>query len=142
MNLKLLQKLLKGIKTTSDEHTYSCSYINGLVDSIIEKGDNANGTYIKFANGILINMKAITGTSAASLWDNYTYYKDVTNGSWALPFVQLINCQVTNNTNQYWAIISGTSITSAGTTRFIRPSAGSSESSHYNAHIFAIGTWK
>lgn len=37
-------------KTTSDTDTYSCNYING----IIESGSNENGSYIKFADGTLI----------------------------------------------------------------------------------------
>lgn len=123
---------------TSQEIGYSQEYVNG----IIESGSNANGNYIKFANGILINMKTISGATAATLWENNIYYKDISNGNWAYPFNTIINCQATNVTNQYWCCLCDElTLTSAGRTRIVRASAGSNESSNYKINIMAIGTW-
>ena len=101
---------------------------------------NANGNYIKFANGILINMKTLSGTTTASLWENNIYYKDINNGSWAVPFSTLINIQVTNNTSQFWASVTDDNTTSAGKTRLIRASSTANQA--YDIRILAIGTWE
>lgn len=48
-----IQEVVDKIKTTttnSDTDTYSCNYING----IIESGSNSNGNYTKYADGTLI----------------------------------------------------------------------------------------
>lgn len=53
-NLNLMQNNVensfKSNKTTSDKDTYSCNYING----IIESGSNSNGNWIKFSDGTMI----------------------------------------------------------------------------------------
>ena len=45
---------VSNIQSDSTTDTYSCDYINGAIDGVVEQGRNANGDYIKFANGMLI----------------------------------------------------------------------------------------
>lgn len=45
--------------TTSDSETYSCNYINGIVES----GNNANGYYVKFIDGTIICYGTISNVS-------------------------------------------------------------------------------
>ena len=40
--------------STSHTDSYSCDYVNGAIDDVVEQGRNANGDYIKFENGMLI----------------------------------------------------------------------------------------
>ena len=45
----------KTTKTTSDTETYSCNYVNGIVES----GSNENGNWIKYIDGTMICTKRI-----------------------------------------------------------------------------------
>lgn len=109
---------------------------------IIGSGNNENGDYIKFANGIMICSKTISGRTTFSLWANNIYFKDIANGDWAEEFTELWNVQVTNTTAATWANIYNCSLTSAGTSRISRPDSGGSNGQYYNVNIIAIGRWK
>ena len=89
----------------------------------------------------MICHKFITGADGATQWSGTIYYHDVVNGNWSQNFKTILNVQVTNTTNQWWCCISGTTETSAGTTRLIRPDSASSGQT-YNIHIMAVGKWK
>lgn len=109
---------------------------------IVESGSNDNGSWIKYADGIMICFKRVSGTTARfNLWTNGTYYYDIQNGSWSQPFITFLNVQCTSATNQSWAIISNYSLISAGTTRLIRPDDGGS-GQNYVVDLLAIGKWK
>lgn len=115
---------------------------NYLDGQIIESGSNSNGNYIKYANGILICTKNLTGTTGKfDLWANSTYYMDIQNGDWPLSFAKLDNIQVTNAHNQMWCCCSNHSLVSAGVTRLLRPDNGGS-GQNYNINIMGIGRWK
>ena len=106
---------------------------------IVDSGSNDNGSWIKWADGTMICHKFLAEYSSASLWANGIYYHDISNGNWPQEFKLILNCQVTNTTNQWWCCIDGVSEASAGTTRLIRADSNSQE---YNIHLLAIGKWK
>lgn len=108
---------------------------------IVDSGSNENGNWVKWADGTMICHKFITGADGATQWSGTIYYHDVVNGNWSQNFKTILNVQVTNTTNQWWCCISGTTETSAGTTRLIRPDSASSGQT-YNIHIMAVGKWK
>lgn len=58
-NLNLMQdnveNSFKTSKTTSNKDTYSCNYING----IIESGNNDNGNWIKYVDGTMMHIKRL-----------------------------------------------------------------------------------
>lgn len=66
----------KTTKTTSDTETYSCNYVNGIVES----GSNANGNWIKYADGTMICTKRIE----PSEFGNVQSYNAVTT-TWTYP---------------------------------------------------------
>ena len=45
----------KTVNTTSDTETYSCNYVNGIVES----GSNETGNWIKFVDGTMITYQEI-----------------------------------------------------------------------------------
>lgn len=65
-NLNLMQNNVensfKSNKTISDKDTYSCNYVN----SIIESGSNSNGNWVKFNDGTMIEYGINYGVN-----DNY-----------------------------------------------------------------------
>lgn len=109
--------------------------------TIYDSGSNSNGNWVRFTDGTMICHKFITGADGATQWSGTIYYHDVVNGNWSQNFKTILNVQVTNTTNQWWCCISGTTETSAGTTRLIRPDSASSGQT-YNIHIMAVGKWK
>lgn len=66
----------KTTKTTSDTETYSCNYVNGIVES----GSNANGNWIKYNDGTMICTKRIE----PSEFGDVQYYNAV-NTTWTYP---------------------------------------------------------
>lgn len=69
---KLDKTSIKNIKTDSDENIYSCNYVNTAIGSledlettdktnivnaingVVESGSNANGSYVKYADGTMV----------------------------------------------------------------------------------------
>lgn len=49
---------VKGTYSVSDENTYSCNYINGMIES----GSNSDGEYTKLSDGTLICRKIVRGS--------------------------------------------------------------------------------
>ena len=89
---KLIQKKFQGAlvdnkvlntQSSSQTDTYSCDYIN----SIIETYNSADGSYIKFSNGWMIQTKHITTSFQFLAWYNDIAYKDFNMGDWIVPFV-------------------------------------------------------
>lgn len=123
--------------------------LNEILDTgvIVESGSNAQGEYIKFANGLMICTRIVTTTiSCTSTWGALYYGRDDKGYSFAkefinVPHVQLTlltttgtSCWLTNYTKptitktyyQYYAII--------------RPTT--SEAVPVQLNILAIGRWK
>lgn len=138
INNKLDKTSVKNTYSTSATDTYSCNYVN----SIVESGSNTNGTYIKYADGTMICTKQLSGSASFSVWFSPIYLADVSAGSWPQSFVSLKSVVGTNTASQtsIFAIYDPT-ITSAGTARIINI-ANSTGTKNYNLNIVAIGTWK
>lgn len=109
-------------------------------DIIVDIGSNSNGTYIKYANGIMVCLKTISGKSSTSQWSSNIYYQDIDCGNWSNEFSELNNVQVTNCTNQFWcSSISNYNNSSIGIARILRPD---SYNQNYEINILGIGKWK
>lgn len=79
----------------STTDTYSCNYING----IIESGSNANGSWIKFADGTMIITQNFTKNIAATTKDTgtYIYYGGVNEGdipSYPQTFTSILSANI------------------------------------------------
>lgn len=116
----------------------------GAINSIVESGSNANGSYIKYADGTMICTKLVTATTRIStaFGSLYETSSAVQFGDFAIPFVS--NPFVIGNCTGRTALLEafqGLSTTSWGRTWLMRPSADTSDN-EYNINLFAIGKWK
>ena len=108
----------------------------------MEIGSNANGNYIKFANGILICYKShqIT-TSMTSSWGGWYESSTQNLGSFPVNFIEkpIVQATVSYGTASIESILN-TSTTSWGSTVLYRPVSTSSYT--YYVDLIAIGKWK
>ena len=130
---------IKTTETLSDTKTYSCNYING----IIESNSNANGSYVKYIGGTLICRKTVTeNISITTSWGGM-YEGSMNLGNTPATFI--------NNTYQIaltpqdgsgvlveQAGVNRTT-TSFGTATLVRPN---STTATPKLDIIAIGKWK
>ena len=134
---------IKTAETTSNTDTYSCNYINGIVES----GNNANGNYIKYIDGTMICTRniEISNASASSTWGSLYYYSDSTSYSFASEFISTPIIQKTFvATDSVGAILGDYGNSNVTTANFkgitlIRPSSGNITG---NIYVTAIGRWK
>lgn len=127
-------------ESTSETDTYSCNYINTIVETIT----NGNGTAVKFKDGTMIcygKFNATTGTTSTTSGGLTFYYSDEITTTFPETFVntptitmQVVNANATLLT---FALISGES-TSSFTMRLQATSSNYSRGIRY----MAIGRWK
>ena len=121
--------------TTSDSETYSCNYINGIVES----GNNANGYYVKFIDGTLICygvVNNITTPANDGISTLITLPTSFINTNYNVSFTIV-------NGGAYWSNVS-ISVNSKNTSNFTlstRNDAGYDNSNQSFSYI-AIGKWK
>ena len=107
-------------------------------DGGIESSSLEPNGYIRFKNGFQIAWVSKQVSAGGTQWGN-VYYSDHDLGNWAVPFVV---CYTTNsycNSPQFWATVSGSSNTLAGSVRCFRPNSSTS-----NVWVGAtgFGKWK
>ena len=113
--------------------------LNKQFSDIVERGNNANGYYVKYSDGTLECHKTLGGNPKALYSWGTLYYADIDTGEWPVPFTELHNVQTSSNYNQYWIINHNATTTSSGNARIIRPD---SHITYYSIQISAIGKWK
>ena len=128
----------------SQENAYSCNYVNG----IIESGSNANGNYVKYADGTMICYRTATATLNCTTAWNTLYIGDDRTTVWN--FAQtFINTPVVNlrlETATGASFIQGSyyplNVTTTGLSgiSIIRPDSRANIDVILN--IIAIGKWK
>ncbi len=135
---------IKNSSSNSQTDTYSCDFLNNY---IVDTGSNANGTYIKYGNGIMICTKIVNVTfNVTTAWGNgYTTgsQNTISLGNFAQSFNAIPTVSVTNERvsyNSWLASVSDVSKTSAGKVSILRFTSQSNAVS--NLHVIAIGTWK
>ena len=134
---------IKTTETTSNTDTYSCNYIN----SIVESGSNANGTYIKYIDGTMICARKITLSSVPvnSTWGSWYYYYDNTTYSFVNEFISTPILQKTLVAPTPAGALLGdygdSNVTTSGFRgiTLIRPTSNTVTADIY---ITAIGKWK
>ena len=148
-NVDVVDKEYVDTKQSKSELTYNVntsSYIPNTLSSgaVIERGSNANGEYIKFADGTLITYQidvrgAITGTLLAG----NIYYADVNAFSFPHAFkvgtIPRISYVVVESTGRMW--LSGYSVPTNEVYRYTVLGVTSSLPSFY-VSVIAIGIWK
>lgn len=126
-------------KSTSTTDTYSCSYIN----EIIEIGTNTIGEYTKYANGRLETIHQVTRTlSRTSSWGNmYETSESADLGNYPIEFKDTPYIYLTlYGQNALFEAVNNPSKTHAGTCYLLAPTANSS--ANYTIQVLAVGKWK
>ena len=139
---------ISNAKTTGTTNTYSCDYING----IIESGSNENGNWIKYSDGTMIctATKLFENVSVTNSWGNLYETPELLLGNFPQPFISTpegINCIMITNSNSsgkgsggFVEYIVQTTNTSWGKTAIAKPV--SSANSKIGLSLIAIGKWK
>ena len=130
--------------STSSTDTYSCNYINGIVES----GSNANGTWTKWADGTMIVNKTIRGTAnITSAWGSLFISQEINLGNYPVAFIErptvVVSPQTQTGTQYMLAGQGGSGYgteTNAGNVALIRPNSRTSVA--YVLDIIAKGKWK
>ena len=121
--------------------------INQQIGQIVSSGSNANGTYIKFANGTMICQKNVSGsTTINEVWGGgYTSgaSNNIDLGWFAASFIAKPTISVTferAGLNAWLSSVAGTTESYAGAVGLLRFT--SQNNVEYNFHVIAIGKWK
>lgn len=139
---------ISNTKTTGTTNTYSCDYINGIVES----GSNDNGNWIKFIDGTMIctATKLFENVNVTNSWGSLYETEDLTLGNFPQSFISTptgINCVMINNSNSskkgsagFIEYIVQTTASSWGKTAIVKPV--SSTAANISLSLIAIGKWK
>ena len=130
--------------TESATDTYSCNYINGIVES----GSNANGSWTKWADGTMIINKIILGTAnITNAWGSLYISADINLGNFPVAFIETPTIVVSPQTQtgtQYMLAGQGTNgtgtETNAGNVALVRPNSRTNVA--YRLEVIAKGKWK
>ena len=115
------------------------------IDSVVESGSNANGNYIKYADGTMICTKTIEFSVATSEWQAWgtcyeTALKDC--GVWAMNFISSPVVSATQTGGAAWLeYFYDTDNTNVGKTRFVRPTVPGA-TAIYKMNVIGFGRWK
>ena len=127
-------------KTTGTTKTYSCDYING----IIESGSNENGNWIKYNDGTMICAISKEISFAEYSQDGTLYYYDINNINFPQSFTQLNSINASFNSTAPgkfpWPGIYNATISSIARIRLFNYYNANDNAGYIN--IMAIGKWK
>ena len=130
--------------TTSATDTYSCNYINGIVES----GSNTNGSWTKWADGTMIINKTVLGTAnITNAWGSLYVSAEINLGNFPVAFIEMPTIVVSPQTQtgtQYMLAGQGGSgygsETNAGNVALVRPNSRTNVA--YRLEVIAKGKWK
>ena len=136
--------IIKNEYTTSTTDTYSCNYINGIVES----GSNTNGSWTKWADGTMIINKTVLGTAnITNAWGSLFISNEINLGNFPVAFIEMPTIVVSPQTQtgtQYMLAGQGGSgygtETNAGNVALVRPNSRTSVA--YRLEVIAKGKWK
>ena len=103
---------------------------------------NANGTAIKFSNGLMICYKDVKkNINMTTAWGNL-YEGAITFGDWAESFISIPRalCANNNSTGAFLESWSGITKTSCGTAYFCRPTSAANVA--MDVTVVGFGMWK
>ena len=132
----------KTTKTTSDTETYSCNYVNGIVES----GSNENGNWIKYNDGTMICTKKHTGTANVNVALGSIFYNGYYAMAGDLPqnFIEAPYYYATNVESEWeiWGLQTKPVTATNWATRVDLMSATSQSDKPITITMIAIGKWK
>ena len=117
----------------------------GAINSVVESGSNANGSWIKFSDGTMICTKKVTGqVNIAATWGNLydTGDNPLDLGDWAIPFIDVPIVSISfYGANGQWVKGFQTSTTKEKIGKISIASATSKTANAYY-NVIGIGKWK
>ena len=130
--------------STSATDTYSCNYINGIVES----GSNTNGSWTKLADGTMIINKTVSGTAnITNAWGSLYISNEINLGNFPVAFIEMptivVSPQTQTGTQYMLAGQAGSgygSETNAGNVALVRPNSRTGVA--YRLEVIAKGKWK
>ena len=152
--------------STSTTDTYSCNYINenvgdliqltttdkssivGAINSVVESGSNANGSWIKFSDGTMIITQSFTRNIAVTTKDTgtYIYYGSVNEEdipSYPQTFTSILSANV-NIFDNYCMCGTGTQggagLSKISTKLYVYCPTSVTKTVQF--YVFVIGKWK
>ena len=128
----------------SGSATNTKDYIDTKVSGVVESGSNANGNYVKYADGTLICYKTVNVSGTFTNWGNVFLTQEMSLGSFAFTFYATPILQVSPvNTETAASIVSiiNVSTTSCGVLRAMRGTSLTG-SQDFTFSVMAIGRWK
>ena len=128
---------ISNVKTTGTTNTYSCDYING----IIESGSNEKGNWIKFVDGTMICNCSVTRNIAnTNAWNNL-FIGDIQNIPFPQTFIELYTCNVDLYcTRNLWKMSNNIpTVSGTGSMFSISPESFTED---VRICVIAIGKWK
>ncbi|MEZ1437657.1 pyocin knob domain-containing protein [Pseudomonas shirazica] len=108
---------------------------------IIERGSNANGEYVKFADGTMICTGTVSGSVATSIASGALYYSSALSWSFPAPFaaVPAVSCSPSGAAANLWASEVAGSTTTSACAFYIMNTA--SQTVSVVRRLIAIGRW-
>ena len=110
--------------------------------AIIEQGSNANGEYVRFADGMQICTKTVTGSATVTAGGGLFYSGAIAGGAYAAAFTarpSLVTADGMITANNYTILAVDATQTAFGTWRIGAPATAAS--SAYTLRLMAIGRW-
>jgi hypothetical protein len=117
--------------------------VENAINGIIESGSNANGTWIKWADGTMECTKTVEGTTSTTTSWGSLYEGGVVCGNYAQPFIEKPRTNATGQKglgNVIQCFGSNQNATSWGTLYILNPT--SNGSCNYSIDLIAKGRWK
>lgn len=134
---KVLQRTANGLSGLGE----FAPAIVGSVDegAIIERGSNANGEYVKFADGTMWCMIETLRTIDI-IYQNVLYRSETASFTFPCMFteVPIISVMCGEDSGNTWCAVGNVTVSSM----WFRAYAESSKSAACTVYIFAIGRWK
>ena len=133
------------IGNLSDLTTPIVSSLVGAINSVVESGSNANGNWVKFADGTMICTKKVTGQAKiTATWGNLydTGDNPLDLGNWAIPFIDIPTTSVnfTGGNGQWVEGFSKTPTKESVGKITIASATSKIANSYYD--VIGIGKWK
>ena len=141
LNKPTIPDYATALPISSTDPTDTKSYI----DNVVTSGSNANGVWIKYADGTMICTKTIEFSVATSEWQAWgscyeTALKDC--GVWAMNFISSPIVSATQTGGAAWLeYFYDTDNTNVGKTRFVRPTVPGA-TAIYKMNVIGVGRWK
>lgn len=122
--------------------------LDTYLDTIVESGSNANGSWTKWSDGTMIIDKIISGTAdITTAWGNLYVSRDINLGSFPVSFIETPTVVVSPQTQtgtQYMLVGNGgygyATNVNAGSVALVRPNSRTSVA--YRLEVIAKGKWK